>query len=410
MFLNQPSPSYDMLGGSNAASEQGMTTRSSGLRTIDDLGTIDGRRVVVRFDFNVPLADGRVVDDTRIRLGVPTIEALRERGADLLILAHLGRPHGRESSLSLRPVADHLALLLGEHVVLAPDLDQIPDGALVMLENIRYERGEIRNDPRLALRLAGLGDAYVNDAFGAAHRAHASTEGVVHHVRRSAAGPLFEREVDTLRAILADADRPLVAVLGGAKVTGKIRVIERFLEVADAVLIGGGMAYPLLAALGHDVADSLCDEAGIAVAHQVLERAGDGGKLRLPVDLLLGDRFSAEAEVRVGGIDVPDGWMGLDIGPETREAFADVVATAGTVFWNGPVGAFELEPFSGGTRAMAAAVAATMAATVVGGGDSIAALAQFGLQDQVSHLCTGGGAALEFLEGRVLPCCAALSR
>jgi len=386
-----------------------MGTRATGLRTLDDLGNVRGQRVLVRFDLNVPLADGRVVDDTRIRLAVPTLGALRERGADILILAHLGRPKGREPSLSLRPVADRLAELLGDEVVLAPGMDDISDGELVMLENIRYERGETRNDPRLALRLATLGDAYVNDAFGAAHRAHASTEGIVRHIQRSAAGPLFDREVETLTAILNDAERPLVAVLGGAKVNDKIGVIERFLDIADAVVIGGGMSYPFFAAQGHRIGDSLCDPAGIEVARRILEHPAHGDKLHLPTDLLLGDRFSADADVRVTGIDVDDGWMGLDIGPQSRETFARIVASAGTVFWNGPVGAFELEPFSGGTRAMAAAVADTDAVTVVGGGDSIAALTQFGLHEQVTHLCTGGGAALEFIEGRKLPGCVALT-
>ncbi|MDX6688889.1 MAG: phosphoglycerate kinase [Solirubrobacteraceae bacterium] len=412
MFLDPPSRTDNLSeGGSGSGSPGtlGMPTRTSGLRTIDDLGTIAGRRVLVRFDLNVPLADGCVVDDTRIRLALPTIEALRERGADLLILAHLGRPKDREPSLTLRPVADHLSELLGEEVILAADMTDIPDGELVMLENIRYERGETANDPRLALRLAALGDAYVNDAFGAAHRAHASTEGIVHHIRRSAAGPLFEREVETLTSILGDPARPLVAVLGGAKVTDKIGVIERFLEVADAVLIGGGMSYPFLAAQGHPVGDSLCDPAGIEVARRVLEHPAHVGRLHLPTDLILADRFSAEADVRIAGIDIEDGWMGLDIGPQTREEFAHVIAAAGTVFWNGPVGAFEMEPFAGGTRAMAAAVADTEAITVVGGGDSIAALTQFGLHEQVTHLCTGGGAALEFIEGRTLPGCFALA-
>ncbi len=409
MFLDPPPPRYEYLPDGGAAGPLGMTTHTSGLRTLDDLGNVNGRRVIVRFDLNVPLADGLIVDDTRIRLAVPTIDALRDRGADLLIVAHLGRPKGHDPSLSLRPVANHLAELLGEPVILAPDMDHIPAGELVMLENIRYERGETKNDPRLAMRLARLGDAYVNDAFGAAHRAHASTEGIVHHLDRSAAGPLFEREVETLRAILRAPERPLVAVLGGAKVTDKIGVIERFLDVADAVLIGGGMSYPFLAALGHDVGDSLCDAAGIEVAKHILAHPSNGAKLHLPTDLLLADRFSADAEVRVAGIDVDAGWMGLDVGPQTREAFAQIISTAGTVFWNGPVGAFELEPFSGGTRAMAAAVADASAVTVVGGGDSIAALTQFGLHEQVTHLCTGGGAALEFIEGRTLPGCAALT-
>jgi phosphoglycerate kinase len=378
--------------------------RMSGLRTLDDLSDVDGQRVLVRVDFNVPLDDGHVADDTRIRQSVPTLQALRERGARLLLVTHLGRPKDRDPALSVQPLADRLAQLLGAAVTVAPDLDDVPDGDIVMLENIRYEPGETANDPELAARLGALADAYVNDAFGTAHRAHASTEGIVHHVDRSAAGLLFEREVQTLTSILSDPDRPLVAVLGGAKAADKIGVINRFLEVADLVLLGGGMSYPFFAVQGHRIGDSLCDEAGLEAARQVLEQVGTEDRLRLPLDVVIADRFGPDAELRVADpIDIDDGWEAIDIGPRTREAFASAIADAGTVFWNGPVGAFEIEPFSHGTRAIAEAVAHSDAVTVTGGGDSIAALNTFGLLDEVTHVSTGGGAALELIEGHTLP-------
>jgi phosphoglycerate kinase len=387
-----------------------MTTQTTRLRTLDDLGDVNGKRVLVRVDFNVPLVDGLVGDDTRIRQALPTIRALRDRGARLLLVSHLGRPTGRDPALSLQPVADRLATLLDAPVQLAPDLGDVPDGDLVMLENIRYEPGETKNDPALAARLAALADAYVNDAFGSAHRAHASTEGVVHHVERSAAGLLLEREIATFTTILRAPERPLVAILGGAKVTDKIGVIQRFLEIADAVLIGGAMSYPFIAARGGSVGDSLCEPEGIPVARELLSQVAPEGKLHLPLDLVVGDAFSNDAQKRVidfGPID--DGWEGLDAGPRTRAAYAELIAGAGTVFWNGPVGAFELASFADGTRAIAEAVARTPALTVVGGGDSIAALRQFGLEDEVTHLSTGGGAALELIEGRELPGVAVLT-
>jgi phosphoglycerate kinase len=385
---------------------------AAGLRTLDDLGDVDGRRVLVRVDFNVPLDDaGAVADDTRIRLALPTLEALRARGARLLLVSHLGRPKAREPRWSLRPIAAHLAGLIGDDVAFAPSLDEIPDGDLAMLENIRFEPGETSNDAALAARLGTLADAYVNDAFGSAHRAHASTEGIVHHVERSAAGLLFALEVQTLGRLLDDPVRPLVAVLGGAKAGDKIGVINRFLEVADAVLLGGGMSYPFFAAAGRRIGGSLCDDAGLAAAREVLGRAGAQERLHLPVDLVIADGFCAGAELRVADpIDIDDGWEAIDIGPRTRELYARAIAEAGTVFWNGPVGAFEVEPFAAGTFAIARAVADSDAITVVGGGDSGAALARFGLQDDVTHLSTGGGAALEFLEGNVLPGVAALTQ
>jgi phosphoglycerate kinase len=370
------------------------------VKALEDLD-VDGKRVLVRVDFNVPLDGGRITDDTRIRAALPTLERLRERGARLLLAAHLGRPKDREPELSLRPIADRLAELLGTDVALADDLDHVPDGDVVMLENIRFEPGETKNDPALAQRLADLADAYVDDAFGAAHRAHASTEGVA-HLLPSAAGLLLQREVETLTGILRDPARPLVAIVGGAKVTDKIGVLEAFLERADAILIGGAMAFPFLSVQGHTIGDSLCAEEDLEPARALLARGAN--TLLLPVDLVLGDRFAADAERReVDGLDVPDGWMGLDVGPRTAAAYASEIAAAGTVFWNGPMGAFELGPFAAGTRAVAEAVAATDATTVVGGGDSAAALAEFGLADRVTHLSTGGGASLELIEGKKLP-------
>ena len=371
------------------------------MRTLDDL-EVDGRRVLVRVDFNVPLGkDGAIGDDTRIRAALPTIEELRERGARLVLCSHLGRPKDRDPALSLRPVAERLSELLGVEVVLATSLDAVPEGPVVMLENVRFEPGETRNDPELARRYAALADFYVNDAFGSAHRAHASTEAVA-HLLPAAAGRLLEREVKTLRGILADPARPLVAVVGGAKVTDKIGVLDAFLQRADAVLVGGAMCFPFFAAQGHGVGDSLCEQEGIPEARRALE-AGEG-KLHLPSDLVAGREFAADTETReIDGVDVPDGWMGLDIGPRSAEAYARVIAGAGTVFWNGPMGAFELDPFAAGTRRVAEAVAAAPGITVVGGGDSAAALADFGLADEVDHLSTGGGASLELLEGKRLP-------
>jgi phosphoglycerate kinase len=382
------------------------------VRTLRDLGDLDGRKVLVRVDFNVPLQDGAVADDTRIRAALPTIEELRRRGGRLVLASHLGRPKDREPSLSLRPAADRLAELTEADVTLAPGVigkdvrsfaDNLGRGDVLVLENVRYEPGEIENDPELAAELAALADVYVNDAFGAAHRAHASTEGVAHLLDERAAGLLLEREVAALSALLDDPARPLVAVLGGAKVSDKIAVIERFMEVADTILIGGAMCFPFLVAGGHSVGASLCAREDVALARKLLAGAG-GAALKLPVDLVLGDRFSAEANVSgLDGVDVPDGMMGLDIGPKTSAAYAELIGSAGTVFWNGPMGAFEIEPFAAGTRAIAEAVADATGNTVVGGGDSAAALQRFGLAGRVTHLSTGGGAALELIEGKELP-------
>jgi phosphoglycerate kinase len=384
------------------------------VRKLADLGELGGKRVLVRVDFNVPLDDGSVADDTRIRAALPTIEALRKRGAALILVSHLGRPKDREPELSLAPVAEALSKLIGAPVRLAPGargsevqklVDQLGPGDVMLLENIRYEPGETKNDPELAAALAELADVYVNDAFGAAHRAHASTVGVAELMPERAAGLLLEREVAALSGLLDDPARPLVAVLGGAKVGDKLGVIESFQAVADTILIGGAMCFPFLKAQGHSVGASLCADDDVELARRELGAAQAArASIELPIDLVLAERLAADAERReLDGVDVPDGLMGLDIGPRTAEAYGSIIAEAGTVFWNGPMGAFELEPFAAGTRAIAQAIADAPGVTVVGGGDSAAAMQRFGLADRVTHLSTGGGAALELIEGRKLP-------
>jgi phosphoglycerate kinase len=374
---------------------------------------VEGRRVLVRVDFNVPLSDGQVADDARIRAALPTIELLRERGAAVICVSHLDRPNGPDPALSMAPAAARLGELLGVDVRLAPavvgpEADQLAaslaPGEVLMLENSRFESGETANDAELARGLAALADVYVDDAFGAAHRAHASTEGVA-RLLPAYAGLLLEREVRELTALRDDPARPLCVILGGAKVSGKVGVIVRFLDTADEILIGGAMCFSIFSAKGIAVGDSLRDEESIELARRILERAeASSCELVLPVDLVLGREFDANTEVmQLDGVEVPDGWMGLDIGPRTASGYADRVGRAGTVFWNGPMGAFELAPFAAGTRVVAEAVAASPATTVVGGGDSAAALHAFGLADRVDWLSTGGGASLELMEGNELP-------
>ncbi len=347
------------------------------MKTLRDLGDIEERRVLVRVDFNVPLDGREVADDTRIRAALPTLEQLRERHGRLVLVSHLGRPRDREPELSMRPAADRLAELTDADVTLAPSVvgeevrsftENLGPGEILMLENVRYEPGETRNDPELSAALAELADAYVNDAFGAAHRAHSSTEGVARLLQDHAAGLLLEREVTVLSKLLEDPARPLVAVLGGAKVSDKLGVIERFLSLADTILIGGAMCFPFFAAQGHGVGASLCEDDDVKLARGILEAAGDAhADLRLPVDLVIADRLAAEASSReLDGLDVPEGWMGLDIGPRTALDYAEAIADAGTVFWNGPMGAFELDAFAAGTRTIAEAVATAPGTTIAG--------------------------------------------
>ena len=379
---------------------------------------VAGRRVLLRADLNVPLEGGKVTDDTRIRASLPTIELLRERGASIVLVSHLGRPKDRDPELSMAPVGARLGELLEAPVkqapaVVGPEVEtmaaELAAGEVLLLENSRYEPGETKNDPELAKQLAALADLYVNDAFGSSHRAHASTEGVAHQLP-AYAGLLLEREVTELNSVREDPERPLVIVLGGAKVTDKIGVIDRFLGFAEEILVGGAMCFSFFKAEGRDIGDSLVEEEGVASARRVLADAEDSESiLELPEDLVLGREFSAETERReLNGVDVPEGWMGLDIGSNTGANFSKRIGRAGTVFWNGPMGAFELEPFATGTRLVAEAVATAPGRTVVGGGDSVAALVKFGLDREVDWLSTGGGASLELIEGKELPGVAAL--
>jgi phosphoglycerate kinase len=374
---------------------------------------VEGRRVLLRADLNVPLEGGSVTDDTRIRASVPTIELLRERGASIVLVSHLGRPKGRDPELSMAPVGERLGELLGEPVkqapaVIGPEVEAmaegLPAGEVLLLENSRYDPGETENDPELSKQLAALADLYVNDAFGSSHRAHATTEGVAHELP-AYAGLLLEREVTELTRVRDHPQRPLVVVLGGAKVTDKIGVIERFLDTAQELLIGGAMCFAFFKAEGRDTGDSLVEGEGVERAREILEKAeGSETMLHLPEDLCLGREFSADTEVELlNGVDVPEGWMGLDIGSNTIAKYAKRIGGAGTVFWNGPMGAFELEPFEGGTRGIAEAIARAPGYTVAGGGDSVAALVQFGLADRIDWVSTGGGASLELMEGKQLP-------
>jgi phosphoglycerate kinase len=371
------------------------------------------RRVLLRADLNVPLENGEIADDTRIRASLPTLELLRERGASVVLVSHLGRPKGRDPELSMAPVARRLGELLSADVALAPgvvgeDVEamalEIEPGEVLMLENSRFEPDETENDPALAQQLAGLADLFVNDAFGAAHRAHATTEGVAHHLP-AYAGLLLEREIVELTAVRDHPERPLIVVLGGAKVTDKLGAIELFLRRADEILIGGAMAFSFFKAEGRDTGNSLVEEEGIEKARGALRKADAGDcLLELPEDLVIGREFDAATERKeLNGVDVPEGWMGLDIGSNTAADYAKRIERGRTVFWNGPMGAFELAPFAAGTRTVAEAVAACRGRTVVGGGDSVAALVEFGLDDEVDWLSTGGGASLEFLEGKELP-------
>jgi phosphoglycerate kinase len=389
--------------------------------TLDDLlrDGARGRRVFVRADLNVPLADGRVGDDARIRATLPTLRRLLSAGARVVVASHLGRPKGGpDPKLSLRPVAERLAELLGRPVrfcpaVVGPEAEAavaaLRDGEIALLENVRFEPGETQNDPELARRLARLADAFVNDAFGAAHRAHATTVGIVAHVARAAAGDLLLSELEHLRAV-REPERPLLCLLGGAKVSDKLAVLEALAPHADVLCIGGAMAYTFLRAAGEPTGASLVEEALVADAARVVEAARRAGRrLLLPLDHVVAEKVDAAAPTRV--VDrIPDGYLGLDIGPQTAALYAAEAARARTIFWNGPMGVFELEPFAAGTEAVARAVAASGATSVVGGGDSLAALRKAGVADRITHLSTGGGASLEYVQGKELPGVVALGR
>jgi phosphoglycerate kinase len=384
-------------------------------KTIKDIAVKD-KRVLVRVDFNVPLKDSAVADDTRIQAALPTIEYLLDNGAAVLLCSHLGRPKGEvKPEYSLRPVADHLNTLIGQPVSFVDDCigpkaeeaaDKLKSGEVLVLENTRFHAEEEGNDPEMSRQLAALADIFINDAFGSAHRAHASTTGVAAHLP-SVAGFLMEKEIRYLGQAIANPERPFVAILGGAKISDKIDVIHNLLEKADLVLIGGGMANTFFKAQGFEVGDSLIEEQAVETASLLLGQSDQ--RLRLPVDMVIADAFDENAAHKTMPIgDVPEGWRILDIGPETVKAFAEALKEAGTVVWNGPMGVFEFPPFAKGTFGLAEAVANSGATSIVGGGDSAAAVRRSGLGDKITHISTGGGASLEMLEGKTLPGLAAL--
>ena len=386
------------------------------MRTLEGVN-VSGKRVVVRVDFNVPIENGEIQEDTRIRAALPTIRLLLEGGASLILISHLGRPKGKvDPDLSLRPVARRLAELLGRTVLLADDVvgedatekvAKLVPGDVMLLENVRFEAGEETNDDALARELAAFGDLYVNDAFGAAHRAHASTSGIANHLP-SYAGNLMVAEVEALSALSKEPERPFVAILGGAKVSDKIGVIENLLPLVDSILLGGGMANTFLMAEGKALGDSLVEADFVDTASDVIGKARQQSvEFLLPVDVVTAQGLNGQtATVDADGIS--DGWAAYDIGPRTIEQFTEVIANAKTIFWNGPMGVFERPAFAKGTVAIAKAVAGSGAFAVIGGGDSVSAIEQSGLADKISHISTGGGASLEYIEGRELPGIAAL--
>jgi phosphoglycerate kinase len=384
-------------------------------KTIRDIDVKD-KRVLVRVDFNVPVKEGVVGDDTRIRAALPTINYLLENGAALILCSHLGRPKGEvKPEFSLRPVAEYLGKLIDKPVAFAEDCigpkaedaaKALKPGDVLLLENTRFHAGETKNDPEIAKQLASLADVYVNDAFGSAHRAHASTEGVAQFLP-AVAGFLLEKEIKYLGQAVANPEKPFVAILGGAKISDKIGVIKNLLTKADSILIGGGMANTFFKAEGYPVGDSLVEDDALDTAKEILEQAGT--KFRLPVDVVIADKFEADAAQKTMSTGpIPDGWRILDIGPETVAHFAKIIGEAKTVVWNGPMGVFEFPAFAKGTFAIAQAAAESEAVTIVGGGESVAAVKQSGLADKITHISTGGGASLEMLEGLTLPGVAAL--
>ncbi|WP_201261945.1 phosphoglycerate kinase [Metasolibacillus sp. FSL H7-0170] len=388
-------------------------------KTMKDIN-IKGKRVFVRVDFNVPMEDSRITDDTRIRAALPTIQYLVEQGAKVILASHLGRPKGEiNEEMRLTAVGTRLAQLIerpvtkldesiGETVEAA--IAKMQEGDIVLLENVRFHKGEEKNDPELAQSFAKLADVYVNDAFGAAHRAHATTEGIAKYIP-AVSGFLMEKELDVLGKALSNPERPFTAIIGGAKVKDKIGVIENLLEKVDHLIIGGGLSFTFIKALGHDIGNSLLEEDKIELAKSFIDKAKEKGvQLHMPIDAVVADAFSKDAATQVVDIDaIPAGWMGLDIGPKTAASYADVIANSKLIIWNGPMGVFEMEKFANGTKTVANAMAATEGYTVIGGGDSAAAVEKFEVASQMNHISTGGGASLELMEGKELPGIVALN-
>ncbi|MDQ6422742.1 phosphoglycerate kinase [Paenibacillus sp. LHD-117] len=389
-------------------------------KSVRDVAELAGKRVFVRVDFNVPIEDGKITDDKRIRETLPTINYLIEKGAKVILASHLGRPNGQVvEELRHTASAVRLSELLGKPVTKANEaigeaveaqVAALNDGDVLLLENVRFYPGEEKNDPELAQAFAKLADLFVNDAFGAAHRAHASTEGIA-HILPAVSGLLMERELEVLGKALNNPERPFTAIVGGSKVKDKIAVIDKMLEIADNIIIGGGLSYTFFKAQGHEIGKSLVDNSKLDLALEFMEKAKKLGKnFLIPVDIVVTDDFSANANTQIVDVDgIPAEWEGIDIGPKTRELYADVIKNSKLVVWNGPMGVFEIEPFSHGTRAVAQATAETSAYTVIGGGDSAAAAEKFGLADRMDFISTGGGASLEFMEGKVLPGVVALN-
>ena len=388
-------------------------------KSVEDID-VNGKKVLVRCDFNVPLKDGVITSDKRIVAALPTIKYLLDHNAAVILCSHLGRPKGEvKPEFSLAPVAARLSELLGKPVAMAKDVvgddakakaAALKPGELLLLENVRFEAGETKNNPDLAKAFASLAEIYVNDAFGSAHRAHSSTAGVADYLP-AVCGFLIQKEITIMGKALSDPKRPFVAILGGAKVSDKIGVINNLLEKVDTLIVGGGMSYTFMKPQGHSIGNSLCEEDKLDLAREMLRKAKDKGvSLLLPVDNKAGDKFDANCDIKiVDSDDIPDGWMGMDIGPRTIELFCGAVKNAGTVVWNGPMGVFEFERFAEGTLKVAEAVAESGAVSIIGGGDSAAAVTKLGYADKMTHISTGGGASLEFLEGLELPGIAALN-
>jgi len=382
-------------------------------KTLSDLD-IKGKKVFCRVDFNVPMENGTVTDDTRIKAALPTINYLSEQGAIVILASHLGRPKGEVvDELRLDPVADRLSDLIGKTVIKTDTvygeevnkaLSEMTNGDILLIENVRFEPGETKNDASLAEAFANMADFYVNDAFGAAHRAHASTTGVAEKLP-AAAGYLMQKEIEVLGKALKDPERPFTAIIGGAKVKDKINVIDNLLDKVDNLIIGGGLAYTFVKAQGHEIGKSLLEEDKIDLAKEFMEKAKEKGvNFVFPKDVIVADDFSETADTKIVPIDqIPSDWEALDIGPETRTAYENIISESKLVIWNGPMGVFEMNPFAGGTKEVARALAETEGYTIIGGGDSAAAVEKFGFATEMDHVSTGGGASLEFMEGKILP-------